>query len=366
LLLRLAVGVGAISLLRRRPVGSGRWRAVRRRATGRRTVRHGRALRRRTVRPTRSRPRRGTERRAERSRVRGDGPAERVDPGLRNGRRERCFVRHGTCVTRVLHARRGTRRSARHRHRGRGLGRLLRSGAWRRPRRREATPAHGAGRRSTHRRSVAGEASDRRRDADHRPLEAIGSPRSGPDRTDGARRSGRRCTRRGGGSALRGHPRRQRRSRRGAGLIHHQHRALELGCRSALQLEVALGTGRGRVGVLRATVRTEHSPPRKSPELPLTLGQRNLVTREEHSGSRSAASREFAVQLRRPRAPSRASTQIGAQAVLWRLDTGASSPLAFAPVSALFARFSKDFPGRARETRASSALQGPPQRCPSS
>ncbi len=235
---RLAVA----GLLRRAPVSLG--------TTLRGGIAHGP---RRTSRRGPVRTLRRTEGGPERSGVRRDGPAERVDPCLRDGRGERRLVgrrsRRGRLRRPEGHAR---WRGRLHGYRRGRHGRLMswRSGRRLRSAKRPANPA--ARRRDPRRRGAAPYG---RRDADHGALESIRHAGRGPDRARGTGCAGRagRHRRRGGWSSA------WSRSR----LIHHQHRALELRRGSALQLKVTLGARLGRVGVLRATIRTEHYAPHK-------------------------------------------------------------------------------------------------------
>jgi hypothetical protein len=95
-----------------------------------------------------------------------------------------------------------------------------------------------------------------RRNAHHGSFESWTRLRA-RDRTAG------RGTSRAGGMGSSGSSWRRRRrtgSRRrfrGARLVHHQHRALELGRGCSLDIEAALGAGGGRFRVFRAAVRTE-------------------------------------------------------------------------------------------------------------
>jgi hypothetical protein len=89
---------------------------------------------------------------------------------------------------------------------------------------------------------------------EHRPFELR------TRQTAGWRRWRRRCAslgrgRRPGGGATGSAGARSRRR------VHHEHRALELGRRSALQIEPAFFAGRCRVGVLSPTVRAKHLIP---------------------------------------------------------------------------------------------------------
>ncbi len=148
--------------------------------------------------------------RAEDSAVGSDRAAKRIHtPGLRYGRRER--RRPFPTMAPPMPVGRAHRKEA----------------GWRR---KGCTPCH-------------------RRDPHHRSLQLTGHC----TRARRRRQSTARPTR--GGRLRR---RRARRTRQRAGLVHHKHGALELGRRRTLQMEVALGTSLSRIGVLRATVRTEH------------------------------------------------------------------------------------------------------------
>ncbi len=75
-----------------------------------------------------------------------------------------------------------------------------------------------------------------------------------------ARHAGGGCARRRSGAGLI-RRRSARRTRPAGRRIHHEHRALELGCGGSLQVEPAFGASRGRIGILRPTVRAKHSSP---------------------------------------------------------------------------------------------------------
>jgi hypothetical protein len=95
-----------------------------------------------------------------------------------------------------------------------------------------------------------------RRNTQHRALELRLGHRSRTGRWP--LRRGSRAGRRSSGSGLRTG---RTGTRDPARRVHHEHRALELRGRSALQVEPALLAGRRRVFVLSPTVRAKHAAP---------------------------------------------------------------------------------------------------------
>ena len=187
------------------------------------------------------------------------------------------------------------------------------------------------------------------------PLSLLGTPgapgvgpigRAGPAAGAGRAGSGRRCWN---------------------GLIHHQHRSLELRRGGTLQVKVALGAGLRCIRVLRATVRTEHSstslgPTRSRAELrdraaPGVQKRAKRARFAQHSGSQSRRSRDSCVPSGAARAAARPP-----------LDTRARSQLG---LRRFFGLFSRGFRTRFVHCRALDSRAGDPRsprtapRCPS-
>ena len=228
-----------------------RRRPTRRRPAGRRPELTGRRSTRR--RPTRRRPtgrraeltgRRSTGRRS--TGRRSTGRRSETTAGCGGRRRGAEASRAGSCSLWAS----GRKRCAgqRARLRGHRAAERIHVTGWRRCRGRSS----GSGRRRAAWRrwcGRCGRAGRGRRDTEHRALELrLGCGRRG-------RRSGRgRCAARSRSttSAWAWNVRRR---------VHHQHRALELGGRRALQVEAALCASRAVIRILRPTVRAKHSSP---------------------------------------------------------------------------------------------------------
>jgi hypothetical protein len=229
------------------------------------------------------------------------GSPERVHPALVHRRRERRRpLRVGGAMRRETVRRRAGRRTVRPLPHRRRHGHRSGHGRRRRTHRRAERRRRGRGHGRRHGRGQRRPADGHRRHADHRPFQLVRDltgarhlrcSRRPSGRCERAWRSGRGGT--GGG-----------RAGNDSGLIHHQHRSLELrGC-STLQMEAALRARLSRVGILRATVRTEHSgPPCRMARLPegsaatpfrLSLVCAKITARAyEHSGSGSSRSSDL-------------------------------------------------------------------------